>query len=110
MDFPPLRLNFKRDNTEGTLFEGQNKLKLVAHCQDAEEQYKEYVVREYLVYKAYQLLTDKSFRVRLLKMTYVDKANEDKKMEKYGFLIESDEMLAARLEGKMTHFMVLSLA
>lgn len=100
-DFPPLRLNFKRDNTEGTLFEGQNKLKLVAHCQDAEEQYKEYVVREYLVYKAYQLLTDKSFRVRLLKMTYVDNGNEGEKMEKYGFLIESDEMLAARLEGKM---------
>lgn len=100
-DFPPLRLNFQRENTVGTLFEGQDKLKLVAHCQDSEEIYKEYVVREYLVYKAYQLLTDKSFRVRLLKMTYVDTGNKNEKMEKYAFLIEGEQFVAARLAGKM---------
>ncbi len=100
-DFPPLRLNFKRDSTKGSVFEGQNKLKLVAHCQDKGEDYKEYVIREHLVYKAYRLLTDKGFRVRLLKMTYVDSGNKDKVLERYGFIIESEKFLAARMGGKM---------
>ncbi|MEL6843371.1 MAG: hypothetical protein AAFP02_09160, partial [Bacteroidota bacterium] len=30
--FPPIRLNFD-EGTEGTLFAGQNKVKLVTHCQ-----------------------------------------------------------------------------
>lgn len=100
-DFPPLRLNFQSNNTKGSIFEGQDKLKLVVHCQDADETYKEYVIREYLVYKAYQLLTDKSFRVRLLKINYVDSGNKDKKTEKYGFIIEAEEFVAQRLKGKM---------
>ncbi|MGB1241647.1 MAG: hypothetical protein ACPG49_03945 [Chitinophagales bacterium] len=100
-DFPPLRLDFKRDSTRGSLFEGQNKLKLVAHCQDKGEDYKEYVIREHLVYKAYRLLTDKGFRVRLLKMTYVDSGDKDNVLERYGFIIESEKFLAARLGGKM---------
>ncbi|MFK7903587.1 MAG: hypothetical protein AB8B69_00605 [Chitinophagales bacterium] len=100
-DFPPLRLNFKRDATKESLFEGQNKLKLVAHCQDKGEDYKEYVIREHLVYKTYRLLTDKGFRVRLLKMTYVDSEDKDKTLERYGFIIESENFLAARVGGKM---------
>jgi len=100
-DFPPLRLNFKKDNTKGSIFEGQNKLKLVAHCQDNRDDYKEYVVREYLVYKAYQLLTDKGFRVRLLKMTYVDSGNKENTVERYGFIIEAEEFLAERMGGEM---------
>ena len=30
--FPPLRLNFKKGAVAGTVFEGQDKLKLVTHC------------------------------------------------------------------------------
>lgn len=100
-NFPPIRLNFKSENTAETLFEGQNKVKLVAHCQDNEDTYNEYVVREHLVYKAYRLLTDKGFRVRLLKVTYVDTGNQGKEMTKYGFLIEDENFLATRLEGQM---------
>ena len=31
-DFPPLRINFKVDDTAQSIFEGQDKLKLVTHC------------------------------------------------------------------------------
>ncbi len=100
-NFPPIRLNFKKNNTAGTFFEGQNKLKLVAHCQDREDTYDEYVIREHLVYKAYRLLTDRGFRVRLLKVNYVDTGNQNREMTKYGFLIEDENFLAARLEGQI---------
>ena len=38
-NFPPLRLNFKPRGTEGTVFENQDKVKLVAHCQDRKDEY-----------------------------------------------------------------------
>lgn len=35
--FAPLRVNFKKKATAGTLFEGQDKLKLATHCRDSDE-------------------------------------------------------------------------
>jgi hypothetical protein len=57
---PPLQLNFKKSQVKGTLFAGQNKLKLVAPCKEG-KRYQQYVILEYLAYKIYQLLTDESF-------------------------------------------------
>ena len=54
--FPPLLIDLPKKKTRSTLFAHQNKLKLVTHCQ-----VDEWVVREYLVYKLYNLLTDLSF-------------------------------------------------
>ena len=56
--FPPLRLDFPKDSVAGTLFEGQNKLKLVTHCQDDREEYEQYVLLEYLIYRTYNTLTE----------------------------------------------------
>lgn len=97
--FPPILLNFQKNTAKGSIFEGQNKLKLVTHCQDFNKAYKEYILREYIVYKAYNLLTNKSFRVRLLKINYIDNKKKNKQpMVKYGFVIESQDFVAKRLE------------
>jgi hypothetical protein len=94
--FPPLRLNFPQDSVVGTLFEGQDKLKLVTHCQDDREEYEQYVLLEYLIYRTYQLFTDMSFRVRLARITYHNTEREDEPITRYGFLIEDEDMMAAR--------------
>lgn len=96
-DFPPLRLNFKKKDVRGTLFDGQDKLKLVTHCQTRRGGYEQYVLKEYLVYRTLNEITDLSFRVRLLRVTYVDdtKAN-DKGITRYGFLIEDADEMAGR--------------
>ena len=44
-DFPPLRLNFRKKETVGTVFAGQDKLKLVVHCQEHRDEYEQYVLR-----------------------------------------------------------------
>lgn len=93
-EFPPLRLNFKKSKNDNNLFAGQDKLKLVSHCKDSKS-YKQYVLQEYLTYKHYNLLTDFSFRVRLLKVNYKD-TNSDQSFTRYGFLIEDLESLAFR--------------
>ena len=95
-NFPPLRLNIKTGQAEGTLFENQDKLKLVTHCQDGRDDYNQNALLEYLLYRAYEALDTLSYRVRLTRMTYVDTTGRRDTLTKYGFLIENDGMLARR--------------
>ncbi|GAA4428554.1 hypothetical protein GCM10023188_12870 [Pontibacter saemangeumensis] len=94
--FPPLLLNFARKTTKGTPFEHVNKVKMVTHCLN-----EDYIHREFLVYKAYNLLTDKSFRVRLCRVEYEDVKSKRKEETKFAFLIEDDNEMARRNKGRI---------
>ena len=98
-DFPPLRLNVKKEPSKGTIFEGQDKLKLVSACKLGQDYWEDYVLAEYLVYRMFSLFTPRSFRVRLARVSYVDSSGEDESFTKYGFLIEDDGAMAARNGG-----------
>jgi len=98
--FPPIRLTFPSTGTEGTIFEGQDKVKVVTHCRDRDE-YEQNVLEEYLAYRIYNLLTDISFRVRLARITYVDSRERDEPVTRMAFLIEDEDAMAARLDGTM---------
>ena len=99
--FAPLRLNFKKETTRKTLFTRTNKIKLVTHCRDKSARYSQGVLKEYLAYRILNTMTDKSFRVRLLRITYVDtEATKGNRVE-FGFLIEPDGDLAKRLGMKV---------
>ena len=97
-DFPPIRLDIPRGQAEGTLFEEQDKLKLVTHCTrlggSAREQ-REWVWLEYHAYRLLNGLTDYGFRARPLSVTYVDENGRE--YTHPAFLIESEERMAARL-------------
>jgi hypothetical protein len=95
-NFPPIRLDFPKKEMEGTLFEGQNRIKLVTHCQDKRDEYQQYVLLEYLIYRAYNVLTDLSFQVRLANITYEDTEGSREPITKIAFLIEDDDALAKR--------------
>jgi hypothetical protein len=99
-NFPPLRLNFRTRDAAGTVFAGQDKLKLVVHCQDHRDEYEQYVLREYLAYRVYALLTQFSFNVRLARVAYVASAGNDT-ITKYAFLIEDDNEMARRNGGSI---------
>ncbi|WP_421917832.1 hypothetical protein [Marinifilum sp.] len=89
---PPLLLNFdKLPNLAKTIFIGQNKLKLVTSCI-----HEKYVLREYLAYKIYQLITPKSFCVRLVKVTFEDTSRNKVITAKYGIILEDQNKLATR--------------
>ena len=94
--FGPIRLNFKKKQVEKTEFDGQDKLKLVTHCQNTKPSYEQLVLREYLAYRLLQLFTEKSFGVRLLHITYVD-TEGGRSRTKYGFVIEDEDDLADRI-------------
>jgi hypothetical protein len=95
-DFPPVLLNFKRSAVEDTLFANQNKLKLVVHCMTSAK-YEQIVLKEYLVYRMLNIITDRSFNVRLLRVRYVDSEGRKNDIERYAFLLEHKNRLAERL-------------
>lgn len=98
-DFPPLWLNFKKSQTNDTLFDKQDRLKLVVHCDDS-KRYEQTVLREYLAYRFFNAITDLSFRVRLLRVTYVDSEERRDDQTRFAFLIEHKNRLAERHDMK----------
>jgi hypothetical protein len=94
-DFPPIRLNFDKSQVKGTIFRGQKNLKMVTHCERA-DRYEQYYVLEMLAYRMYNLITDYSFRVRALKVTYVDSMTGSDDEGRFAFVIEDDSDVAKR--------------
>lgn len=92
--FPPLFLDVSKKKAGNTPFANQKKLKLVTHCQN-----EEYVVREYLVYRLYNLVSENSFRARLCKVTYVDSAGKLKPETRWAALLEDEDDLVKRNGG-----------
>lgn len=92
-DFPPMMLNFKMKDSVGAEFAGINKLKIVPYCRIG---YERYVLKEYLAYKLFNILTDYSFRVRLFKINYVNTSKPTKPVTQYGFAIEPVKLLEKR--------------
>lgn len=93
--FAPIELNFKNVDFGYSDLNKISKIKVVPQCSNGSE-YENYLLREYLIYKMYNILTDTSFRVRLLTINYIDTHKKRRPIKQYGFFIEPIEMLAAR--------------
>ena len=100
-DFPPLRFNFKKKQVDGTPFAGQDKLKMVNPCQRGLGEYKSYVILEYVAYRVYNHLTEYSFKVRQVEITYEDTTGKEATFTTFGFLIEDEEAMANRLNSTL---------
>ena len=90
---PPLMINFKTGKP-GQLSKLGN-LKLVWPC-ESNSYYEQLILKEYLVYKIFNLLTEKSFRVRLVKVGYHDINEKIKPNSFYAFLLEDVDEMAKR--------------
>jgi len=89
---PPLMLQFlKANKLKNTVFAKQKKLKLVVPCQGDD-----YVIKEWLVYKLYNLVTEKSFRARLAQVEFEDSLMKRKTETHYCILLEDDKEVAER--------------
>jgi len=94
-DFAPIRLNFRKKQVVDTEFAGQDKLKLVTHCRNKNSYFEQFVLREFLAYRFLNVMTNTSYRVRLLQINYVDTEGAAP-MTRIGFLIEDDDDVAER--------------
>jgi hypothetical protein len=90
---PSLMLNFR--NKTSPRLSSLQKLKLVCGCGTSSDD-EQLVIKEYLTYKIYNLLTPMSFRVRMLRVSYEDSKGKKKPYTQYGFFIEDVDDLALR--------------
>ncbi len=93
---PPFWLNIKKAKVGNKYLKGTNKIKIVTHCKDS-KQYEQYVIKEYLAYKIYNEISPYSFRVRLIRMNYIDTGRKNKESSSWAFMIEPEDMMAERL-------------
>lgn len=102
---PPLFVRFSAAETEGTPFAGQDLLPLTTHCRSNRDrklhtapgrEYEQYVLKEFLGYRLFNTLSDKSLRVRLARISYNDPVEAKQSVTRYAFFTEHFDALAAR--------------
>lgn len=92
--FPPTRIVL--DSTvRKTVFAGQKRLKLVTRCQKSDE-YDQYILQEYNLYRIYNLLTPYSLHARLARVTFADQQKKEDPITMWAFLLEDDSDMAKR--------------
>lgn len=94
--YAPIELNFRKAGFGYPDIDSIKDLKLVTQCSNGAVP-EDYIFREYLAYRLFNILTDSSFRVRLVKITYIDNRNEKKADVRYGFFLEPAGILAKRI-------------
>jgi hypothetical protein len=102
---PPLFVRFDKVEIKGTPFSGQDMLPLTTHCKSKRDRktgsakgsdYEQYVLKEYLGYRLFNTLDDKSLRVRLLRMSYQNSEEVSEPVIRYAFFTEHFDVMAAR--------------
>jgi hypothetical protein len=93
--FPPLLLNFRTPELVGTALEGEDRLKLVTHC-DSSDAFDNYVRLEYLAYQVLSLLTPHTLRARLVNVSYFDSGRERDLGTRPGILLEDEQRFGER--------------
>ncbi len=98
--YPPIRLKFSKKEIKQDGLTSPHKLKLVVGCESGAN-YEQLVLREYLVYKLFNVFTDNSFRAQVVKLHMEDTGGKQKPRSTFAFIIEDDDELAGRIGGRV---------
>jgi hypothetical protein len=97
-DHVPLKLTLPASQMQGTPFQGQEGVKLVVQCRSNRSSEQD-LLKEYLAYRVMNVLTPRSFRARLAKVTYRDPSGPPLGT-RYGMVLEDADDVARRLNGR----------
>mgnify|MGYP005834880387 CR=1 FL=1 len=92
-------LAIKPQKINDPIFNTSQRIKLVNPCMNTLSA-QQYIIKEYYAYRIYNILTDYSFKVRLVKILYLDRVGKYKNFFTYGILIEPLKWLANRTNTK----------
>lgn len=105
---PPFWLNIRYSGIEADELKEINRIKTVIRCRPSSI-FENYILREYLVYRIYNLVTPVSYRIRLIRLEFIDTGRKNNVTEDWAFLIEPDELMAARLDARVVKSDQLSM-
>lgn len=97
--FPPLKLNIKKSFSKNTLFEGHKKLKIVLPCL-LQNRSNDDVLKEYLAYKIYELISNTHFKTRLASIEYIDTRGEKSKIHPLAVFLPENLRKSTIYEGE----------
>ena len=97
----PLKLNFKKGDLKEAGLAKFDDMKLVTHCVEDKKEAKQLLAKEYVAYKLYNQISERSFRVQFVKIKYVD-INTGDTQKQWGILIEDTAQLRARIDAEKT--------
>ena len=92
---PMFFVNIRHAGIEAEDLQDVIKLKVVHRCKSSNT-YEHYVLREYLTYQIWNLLSPYSFNTRLVKLKIIDTGRKNKESEDWAFIIEPEAMMAER--------------
>jgi len=105
---PPISLHMAHATIAADSPQDLIRMNMVVPCKNA-TQYEAYVLREYLAYKMYNIITPLSYRVRLVRLTLIDTGKGNEVTEDWAFLQEPDELMTLRLKSTLVKSDRLSL-
>lgn len=92
--FPPIMLRAQRSVRDGTLLQGNPRLKIVTPCRPNQSDYQQYILLEYLAYRTYQAIHPVHHRTRLARITYADSTDREQPLTVTAFFLEIEEEVA----------------
>lgn len=95
-DWPMLTLELEAEEAAGTVFEGNPRVHLTTLCRNVRA-YREYLINEYLLYRAYALLTEVALETRLVSIEYAEPESGKRPKAVMAFLLEDIAYAASRL-------------
>ena len=90
---PPIKLKFNYKDSASLAY--LKSLKLVSECKVSPD-HEQLLLKEYLIYKIYNLLTNRGFHARLLNLTFQDSTGKKKPFTEHAFLLEDIADVAKR--------------
>ena len=105
--FPPIKLKFDKSDLSDHDLAPLNEMDLVHHCHTG-DQYDQYLLKEYMAYKLFELISPYSFHVQLVRLHYLNPGGDEAHKPTYAFLVEHPEELASRLHGKENNNAIIS--
>jgi hypothetical protein len=104
---PLLFIRFDSAHTAGTPFQDQTMLPLTTHCgrgisleeartKQTRSTWEQYLLKEYLAHRLYNVITPVSLNARLVQMTYPNPEKPDRKIRNFAFFTEHFESVARR--------------
>lgn len=97
-EVPPLKIKFPKKTLLEQGLDTLNEVRLMLPCYDSPKG-DQLLIKEYLIYRMFEQLTDQCVRARLVRVTLRDNHVERSSKKMYGLLLEDNEETAARLQG-----------
>ena len=108
--FTPIKMKIKKSVSAESIFKGNTSLKIVLPCKNERDK-NDNIIKEFIAYKIYEIISPYYFKTRMLQIELNNKPEKGgKNYHLKGFLIEDDDKLAKRFDGKIIERKIHPLA